>query len=988
MKKTLIYLSLAYSLIIPMVSNAQENIDLFIIAGQSNAQGYKTSGVDYPADPNNYDPSIKFNWTCKTYNTTMSSTGWTTMGKQTHHLSAQPIPGVKKYFGPEVTFSRKLKEAGYNPAIFKYVRPAAGMDIWLGTEDEFEDMKTALNTAITALENQTQGNIVTVKGFIWIQGEDDSDNWSEASIYQANLESIIDDLRIELEIPTLPVVLGVNEIYPGYYINNSPYIQGRQQLIADADSKIIRSSTLGLTTVIGDNAHFSSAGVIEHGERLFNDYMSLIDSPVEQSNWEMIWYDEFGGTSLDINKWKYGVENGRYEEWFNSNNVSVSDGNLILKANQETNGTKPYGGSEITTKMLPSDATANFKYGYYEARIKVPDGKVFFPAFWLSVKNGGNSTWPPEIDMVEYSADGNKKPHGTNQLIACEESGSFQDRGYYLEASEISDPSSNYHIYGAEWNEFEIKWFIDNVQVDTTKTEQVPHDFFRIVLSLQLNKQSLYNAEWIQYDLNDINKKMYVDWVRVWKPVGAPIEGDYDKWDRVSHSADTEILGEWNLNDDDTHIIGDFTHDGIDEVLSLSSSRVYAKLHQYDNIIDTWSWTKKWGNNENSAIGAWNLHTTDQYLSGNFDGTGDKLLCIDNVYVKLLAFNETTETWSTTWGNGGNSLLGDWNTGTGDRYFVFDFDNNDIDDIICFSSNSQSCKIITYATGVWTTLYGNGSTLGQIYPVNNASYWNMSSSDIYKVGDFNGDGLGELLIINEIGGYSKLYEYNNNGGMNYIWGNGGGFNFGNDWGLSNGSRYYTYNMDSDSKTELFCISPDNKYEKILNFSGSNWYTGWGNNGSYQIYNRDITNNDQFLFGNYSTSTSQEVLWIKPSWSFDITNDDLIQETKSCGTTVYLHKTPTISPLRLSNQNLEEDNKELLTNKFKIYPNPNNGQFVIDLDEDENVMISIYNIQGQQIHSNLNASGKVNLNLSRYPQGIYFVKIVSGNNAVVERIIKE
>lgn len=100
--------------------------------------------------------------------------------------------------------------------------------------------------------------------------------------------------------------------------------------------------------------------------------------------------------------------------------------------------------------------------------------------------------------------------------------------------------------------------------------------------------------------------------------------------------------------------------------------------------------------------------------------------------------------------------------------------------------------------------------------------------------------------------------------------------------------------------------------------------------------------------------------------------------------------PPIDPdLRLSNQNLEEDNsKELLSNKFKIYPNPNNGQFVIDLDNNENVMISIYNIQGQQIHSNLNASGKVNLNLSRYPQGIYFVKIVSGNNAIVERIIKE
>lgn len=43
------------------------------------------------------------------------------------------------------------------------------------------------------------------------------------------------------------------------------------------------------------------------------------------------------------------------------------------------------------------------KYGYFEARVKMPAGIGMWPAFWLNAEAGG---WPPEIDIFEFVNNG------------------------------------------------------------------------------------------------------------------------------------------------------------------------------------------------------------------------------------------------------------------------------------------------------------------------------------------------------------------------------------------------------------------------------------------------------------------------------------------------------------------------------------------------------------------------------------------------------
>ena len=93
------------------------------------------------------------------------------------------------HFGPEVTFSRKLKEAGYKPAIFKYTRGSTSIHSdWLAPEEGgyYDAMVADLDTAITDLESQ--GHTVNIRGFIWIQGESDAETHALASAYETTLE--------------------------------------------------------------------------------------------------------------------------------------------------------------------------------------------------------------------------------------------------------------------------------------------------------------------------------------------------------------------------------------------------------------------------------------------------------------------------------------------------------------------------------------------------------------------------------------------------------------------------------------------------------------------------------------------------------------------------------------------------------------------------------------------------------------------------------
>lgn len=106
----------------------------------------------------------------------------------------------------------------------------------------------------------------------------------------------------------------------------------------------------------------------------------------------------------------------------------------------------------------------SFKYGYIEARIKMPVGGTNWPAFWALGDSITELGWPltGEIDIAEQGGDrptrNSSAVHYSNQNIAT-----CCDNHRYV-MGEILDEAnyqSDFHTYGIAWTEDLMQFYVD-----------------------------------------------------------------------------------------------------------------------------------------------------------------------------------------------------------------------------------------------------------------------------------------------------------------------------------------------------------------------------------------------------------------------------------------------------------------------------------------------------------------------------------------------
>jgi hypothetical protein len=84
------------------------------------------------------------------------------------------------------------------------------------------------------------------------------------------------------------------------------------------------------------------------------------------------------------------------------------------------------------------------------------------------------------------------------------------------------------------------------------------------------------------------------------------------------------------------------------------------------------------------------------------------------------------------------------------------------------------------------------------------------------------------------------------------------------------------------------------------------------------------------------------------------------------------------------QSLWSDNRQAV--EFKIIPNPNNGIFTIDTEEDAaNLTLSVYNLMGVLLYSSpVQPNGSVEL--SFLPHGLYVVQLRNGKKTGAKKML--
>jgi len=253
-----------------LISNVVSNvvfanqIDLFIMAGQSNMQGWRSDAARYPVDTWKADDRIPFYFEAVKYSS--SNKQWITLKPQAGHFRAG-------HFGPEVTFARAALSAHFHPAIFKYSSGGSNLKYdWKapGHHAMYDDMVVNLKQAIQLLKEQ--GHTVVPRAIIWIQGESDAQNDNLANEYYGNLKRMLHHLRSNvLHKPRLPVILSVDEQHP--QVKQHPQVVDAQLRLSMEDSSIAFVSMFGLEKA--DATHLTARGTILQGKQLFKAFKNF-----------------------------------------------------------------------------------------------------------------------------------------------------------------------------------------------------------------------------------------------------------------------------------------------------------------------------------------------------------------------------------------------------------------------------------------------------------------------------------------------------------------------------------------------------------------------------------------------------------------------------------------------------------------------------------------------------------------------------------------
>jgi len=177
--------------------------------------------------------------------------------------------------------------------------------------------------------------------------------------------------------------------------------------------------------------------------------------------WEgdIVFEDNFEGSSLDLNKWEYqegcGTEYGSGNlQCYSRNNVAVQNGNLVITARRENMQDKEYTSGRVRQKG------SGFAYGAYVTRARLARGDHLWPAIWLLPID--NNCRYEEIDIAEYRGQAGE---ATNLEMAGHWGRSWDaltSKGQ--KTITTMDLSADFHEFALLWLPSKLEWYIDDVK--------------------------------------------------------------------------------------------------------------------------------------------------------------------------------------------------------------------------------------------------------------------------------------------------------------------------------------------------------------------------------------------------------------------------------------------------------------------------------------------------------------------------------------------
>ncbi|WP_028782176.1 carbohydrate binding domain-containing protein [Thalassobacillus devorans] len=285
----------------------------------------------------------------------------------------------------------------------------------------------------------------------------------------------------------------------------------------------------------------------------------------EKSDWSLVWSDEFLANEIDPSRWTYDIGNWIVDEegqpiapgWGNNEqqyytdsdeNSYLKDGKLVIEAQKEAEPiTDEFGSYDYTSAKLKTKGLFSKKYGKFEARMKLPEGQGFWPAFWMMPEDDVYGPWPTsgEIDIMEAAGNDTSEIGGTIHYGEEYPNNTYSGKEYHFPEGE---DYTGYHTYAVEWEPGEIRWYVDGKLYQTQnewfskgKNQADKYAFpapfdqeFYLILNLAVGGWYGGNPD----ETTEFPGQMEVDYVRVYELTGR----DYK--DPVEPTVEEETLPE------------------------------------------------------------------------------------------------------------------------------------------------------------------------------------------------------------------------------------------------------------------------------------------------------------------------------------------------------------------------------------------------------------------------------------------------------------
>ncbi len=258
-------------------------------------------------------------------------------------------------------------------------------------------------------------------------------------------------------------------------------------------------------------------------------------NPVAKPGWVLTADDEFNGADLNQQLWfPYYLPHWSTRELTKAN-YALQNGSLVLKITPEMQPWDPVKDAGTVISGIQTgekdwlhrwtnysavnhheDTVQNFlqKYGYFEIRAKVQKGSGIHSAWWMigfqqdQNQATGENTMNAEMDIFEILG---KTP--SSDLINLHP---WSDSTLSSSSNTVAagaDLSQDFHVYGFEWDETNMKFYVDNQLVKTIN--QSPNYPMMTLLGLYEKR----NGGWTgAFDPNvPYPKKFEIDYFRAYQ---------------------------------------------------------------------------------------------------------------------------------------------------------------------------------------------------------------------------------------------------------------------------------------------------------------------------------------------------------------------------------------------------------------------------------------------------------------------------------------